>query len=99
MIHSGAVVAAGVSQGRSTSLKRDFKVSVCSKFLCPVCVNSKQYYIELQSNFSFYFLASITSFRFRSFKILLFDGHELNASFICLKNRHSVGVFLSRKNV
>lgn len=29
MIHSGAVVAAGVSQGRSTSLKRDFKVSVC----------------------------------------------------------------------
>uniref|UniRef100_A0A3Q3WMB5 Chloride channel protein n=1 Tax=Mola mola TaxID=94237 RepID=A0A3Q3WMB5_MOLML len=28
MIHSGAVVAAGVSQGRSTSLKRDFKVSV-----------------------------------------------------------------------
>lgn len=29
MIHSGAVVAAGVSQGRSTSLKRDLKVSVC----------------------------------------------------------------------
>ncbi len=29
MIHSGAVVAAGVSQGRSTSLKRDFKVNVC----------------------------------------------------------------------
>lgn len=28
MIHSGAVVAAGVSQGRSTSLKRDFKVCV-----------------------------------------------------------------------
>ena len=28
MILSGAVVAAGVSQGRSTSLKRDFKVSV-----------------------------------------------------------------------
>uniref|UniRef100_A0A8C4DNR9 Chloride channel protein n=1 Tax=Dicentrarchus labrax TaxID=13489 RepID=A0A8C4DNR9_DICLA len=26
MIHSGAVVAAGVSQGRSTSLKRDFKI-------------------------------------------------------------------------
>ncbi|XP_034046161.1 H(+)/Cl(-) exchange transporter 7 isoform X2 [Thalassophryne amazonica] len=26
MIHSGAVVAAGVSQGRSTSLKRDFKL-------------------------------------------------------------------------
>lgn len=26
MIHSGAVVAAGVSQGRSTSLKKDFKV-------------------------------------------------------------------------
>ncbi|XP_062263706.1 H(+)/Cl(-) exchange transporter 7 isoform X1 [Platichthys flesus] len=26
MIHSGAVVAAGVSQGRSTSLKRDFKM-------------------------------------------------------------------------
>lgn len=29
MIHSGAVVAAGVSQGRSTSLKKDFKVCVC----------------------------------------------------------------------
>ena len=28
MIHSGAVVAAGVSQGRSTSLKKDFKVCV-----------------------------------------------------------------------
>lgn len=27
MIHSGSVIAAGVSQGRSTSLKRDFKVS------------------------------------------------------------------------
>uniref|UniRef100_A0A8C6VRZ2 Chloride channel protein n=1 Tax=Naja naja TaxID=35670 RepID=A0A8C6VRZ2_NAJNA len=27
MIHSGAVIAAGVSQGRSTSLKRDFRVS------------------------------------------------------------------------
>uniref|UniRef100_A0A8D2JJP9 Chloride channel protein n=1 Tax=Varanus komodoensis TaxID=61221 RepID=A0A8D2JJP9_VARKO len=26
MIHSGAVIAAGISQGRSTSLKRDFKV-------------------------------------------------------------------------
>lgn len=26
MIHSGSVVAAGVSQGRSTSLKRDFKI-------------------------------------------------------------------------
>lgn len=26
MIHSGAVIAAGVSQGRSTSLKRDFKI-------------------------------------------------------------------------
>lgn len=26
MIHSGSVIAAGVSQGRSTSLKRDFKV-------------------------------------------------------------------------
>uniref|UniRef100_A0A8K9V278 Chloride channel protein n=1 Tax=Oncorhynchus mykiss TaxID=8022 RepID=A0A8K9V278_ONCMY len=26
MIHSGAVVAAGVSQGRSTSLKKDFKI-------------------------------------------------------------------------
>ncbi|KAG8145864.1 putative Chloride channel protein, partial [Naja naja] len=25
MIHSGAVIAAGVSQGRSTSLKRDFR--------------------------------------------------------------------------
>lgn len=29
MIHSGAVVAAGVSQGRSTSLKKDFKVRAC----------------------------------------------------------------------
>lgn len=28
MIHSGAVVAAGVSQGRSTSLKKDFKVKI-----------------------------------------------------------------------
>lgn len=28
MIHSGAVIAAGISQGRSTSLKRDFKVGV-----------------------------------------------------------------------
>uniref|UniRef100_A0A803XYX2 Chloride channel protein n=1 Tax=Meleagris gallopavo TaxID=9103 RepID=A0A803XYX2_MELGA len=26
MIHSGAVIAAGISQGRSTSLKRDFKI-------------------------------------------------------------------------
>lgn len=26
MIHSGSVIAAGISQGRSTSLKRDFKV-------------------------------------------------------------------------
>nr|XP_008510568.1 PREDICTED: H(+)/Cl(-) exchange transporter 7-like [Equus przewalskii] len=26
MIHSGSVIAAGVSQGRSTSLKRDFKI-------------------------------------------------------------------------
>lgn len=33
MIHSGAVVAAGVSQGRSTSLKRDFKVSLYSSVL------------------------------------------------------------------
>lgn len=28
MIHSGSVIAAGISQGRSTSLKRDFKVGV-----------------------------------------------------------------------
>ena len=28
MIHSGAVIAAGVSQGRTTSLDVDFKVSV-----------------------------------------------------------------------
>uniref|UniRef100_A0A8C4IWM8 Chloride channel protein n=1 Tax=Dromaius novaehollandiae TaxID=8790 RepID=A0A8C4IWM8_DRONO len=28
MIHSGAVIAAGISQGRSTSLKRDFKVGL-----------------------------------------------------------------------
>ena len=28
MIHSGSVIAAGVSQGRSTSLKRDFKVGL-----------------------------------------------------------------------
>ena len=36
MIHSGAVVAAGVSQGRSTSLKRDFKVSplYCEAMFC-----------------------------------------------------------------
>ena len=27
MIHSGAVVAAGISQGRSTTLNLDFKVS------------------------------------------------------------------------
>lgn len=27
MIHSGSVIAAGISQGRSTSLKRDFKVN------------------------------------------------------------------------
>lgn len=26
MIHSGAVVAAGISQGKSTTLKRDFKI-------------------------------------------------------------------------
>lgn len=26
MIHSGAVVAAGVSQGKSTTLKKDFKI-------------------------------------------------------------------------
>uniref|UniRef100_A0A3B3TGN3 Chloride channel protein n=1 Tax=Paramormyrops kingsleyae TaxID=1676925 RepID=A0A3B3TGN3_9TELE len=32
MIHSGAVVAAGISQGRSTSLKRDFKV-IMQQFL------------------------------------------------------------------
>ena len=30
MIHSGSVIAAGISQGRSTSLKRDFKVSAPS---------------------------------------------------------------------
>ena len=30
MIHSGSVIAAGISQGRSTSLKRDFKVSPLS---------------------------------------------------------------------
>lgn len=28
MIHSGSVIAAGISQGRSTSLKRDFKVGI-----------------------------------------------------------------------
>lgn len=33
MIHSGAVVAAGVSQGRSTSLKKDFKVSTANTAL------------------------------------------------------------------
>ncbi|MGH0151484.1 UNVERIFIED_CONTAM: hypothetical protein FKN15_034971 [Acipenser sinensis] len=32
MIHSGAVIAAGVSQGRSTSLKRDFKTLVIKVF-------------------------------------------------------------------
>lgn len=34
MIHSGAVVAAGVSQGRSTSLKKDFKVSFLYYRVC-----------------------------------------------------------------
>lgn len=43
MIHSGAVVAAGVSQGRSTSLKRDFKVSVC------VCVSQAIKHMEVYS--------------------------------------------------
>ena len=33
MIHSGAIVAAGVSQGRSRVLKRDFKVSTTLKYL------------------------------------------------------------------
>ena len=27
MIHSGAVIAAGISQGRSTTLRKDFKVT------------------------------------------------------------------------
>lgn len=49
MIHSGAVVAAGVSQGRSTSLKRDFKVSVRSEF------PFRQYYI-----FSSFFLSVLS---------------------------------------
>ncbi len=31
MIHSGAVVAAGVSQGRSSTLGLDCKVSVCER--------------------------------------------------------------------
>lgn len=34
MIHSGAVIAAGISQGRSTSLKRDFKVGAQGKEFC-----------------------------------------------------------------
>lgn len=34
MIHSGAVIAAGISQGRSTSLKRDFKVGAQDKEFC-----------------------------------------------------------------
>uniref|UniRef100_A0A5F4W1C4 Chloride channel protein n=1 Tax=Callithrix jacchus TaxID=9483 RepID=A0A5F4W1C4_CALJA len=36
MIHSGSVIAAGISQGRSTSLKRDFKVSPipCQRGCC-----------------------------------------------------------------
>lgn len=38
MIHSGAVIAAGISQGRSTSLKRDFKVGAQGKeFCCRQC--------------------------------------------------------------
>lgn len=34
MIHSGSVIAAGISQGRSTSLKRDFKVGAQGKEFC-----------------------------------------------------------------
>lgn len=44
MIHSGAVVAAGVSQGRSTSLKRDFKVCVRVR----VCVFAESKIISAQ---------------------------------------------------
>ena len=51
MIHSGAVVAAGVSQGRSTSLKRDFKVCVCVRVCVCVCVcalfDVKHYYFMM----------------------------------------------------
>ena len=34
MIHSGAVVAAGVSQGRSSTFKFDLKVSTYLYYLC-----------------------------------------------------------------
>lgn len=37
MIHSGSVIAAGISQGRSTSLKRDFKVRAPSRCGPPRC--------------------------------------------------------------
>lgn len=41
MIHSGAVIAAGISQGRSTSLKRDFKVGVEGLWCrCPSCAET-----------------------------------------------------------
>uniref|UniRef100_A0A8K9UQX8 Chloride channel protein n=1 Tax=Oncorhynchus mykiss TaxID=8022 RepID=A0A8K9UQX8_ONCMY len=42
MIHSGAVVAAGVSQGRSTSLKKDFKVGgffTCLSLSLSLCLS------------------------------------------------------------
>lgn len=41
MIHSGSVIAAGISQGRSTSLKRDFKVSALFlTWTTPACPGS-----------------------------------------------------------
>lgn len=49
MIHSGAVVAAGVSQGRSTSLKRDFKVSICAGTFCAGCVGIVVTYFLISS--------------------------------------------------
>lgn len=59
MIHSGAVVAAGVSQGRSTSLKRDFKVSMSSEFL---------YMVKLTLDYK-----NIVPFNCRDFVIHLFQ--------------------------
>ena len=61
MIHCGAIVAAGISQGRSRLLKQDFKVIIFS-ILIILCVSKNKYYLYTYIHTHTYIHIYINSF-------------------------------------